>query len=108
MSLFNRKTLHEFALNIKKITKSRFVRFGIPFLTLVVGGSFGLRNFTSLRYEYSNKSMAAREEIIKRGIEMKKQGEVTLEAEYEKVKDLDIDNWTNIRGPRPWEEQKKQ
>lgn len=35
---------------------------------------------------------------------MKKPGEVTLESEYEKVKDLDIDNWEQIRGPRPWEE----
>lgn len=35
---------------------------------------------------------------------MKKPGEVTLESEYEKIKDLDIDNWEQIRGPRPWEE----
>lgn len=41
---------------------------------------------------------------------MKKPEEVTLESEYEKVKTLDIDNWENKRGPRPWEEavQKKQ
>lgn len=35
---------------------------------------------------------------------MKKPGEVTLESEYEKIKQLDIDNWEQIRGPRPWEE----
>lgn len=43
-------------------------------------------------------------ELKKYGIEMKKPGEVTLESEYEKLKELDIDNWENIRGPRPWEE----
>lgn len=35
---------------------------------------------------------------------MKKPGEVTLETEYEKIQKLDLDNWTQVRGPRPWEE----
>lgn len=35
---------------------------------------------------------------------MKKPGEVTLETEFEKIKKLDIDNWDQKRGPRPWEE----
>lgn len=35
---------------------------------------------------------------------MKKTGEVTLETEFEKVKNIDIDNWEQVRGPRPWEE----
>lgn len=29
---------------------------------------------------------------------MKETGEVTLESEYEKVKEIDIDNWEPIRG----------
>ncbi len=36
---------------------------------------------------------------------MKDEGEVTLETEYEKIKDLDIDNWEPVRVPRPWEEE---
>lgn len=39
------------------------------------------------------------------GIKMKNPEEVTLEKVYEKVKDLNIDEWENKRGPRPWEEQ---
>lgn len=35
---------------------------------------------------------------------MKDPSEISLEKEYEKLKDLDIDNWEQIRGPRPWEE----
>lgn len=35
---------------------------------------------------------------------MKDPKEVTLESEYEKIKDLDLTNWENVRGPRPWEE----
>lgn len=41
----------------------------------------------------------------KYGVNMKKRQEVTLETEYDKVKSIDIENWTNIRGPRPWEEE---
>lgn len=41
------------------------------------------------------------ENLAKLGIKKKK---VTLEEEYEKIKQLDIDSWENIRGPRPWEE----
>lgn len=38
------------------------------------------------------------------GITMKSNKEVTLESEFEKVKKMDIDNWEQVRGPRPWEE----
>lgn len=41
----------------------------------------------------------------KYGVNMKKRQEVTLETEYDKVKSIDIENWSNIRGPRPWEEE---
>lgn len=44
------------------------------------------------------------DEMKKYGIEMKKPGEVTIETEFEKIKKLDIDNWEQVRGPRPWEE----
>ncbi|KPP64314.1 hypothetical protein Z043_117354 [Scleropages formosus] len=27
----------------------------------------------------------------------------SLEQEYEKLKDINLDKWKNIRGPRPWE-----
>lgn len=39
------------------------------------------------------------------GVNMKKHTEVTLESEYEKIKGIDIDNWEQKRGPRPWEEE---
>lgn len=35
---------------------------------------------------------------------MKKKEDVTLEGEFEKIKELDIEHWDNVRGPRPWEE----
>lgn len=49
------------------------------------------------RYEYSTKSTISADELEKEGIFMKKPGEVTLETEYEKVKNLDLDNWDSVR-----------
>ncbi|XP_040831304.1 synaptojanin-2-binding protein isoform X3 [Ochotona curzoniae] len=33
-----------------------------------------------------------------------KMNKVSLESEYEKIKDSAFDDWKNIRGPRPWED----
>ncbi|KAG5675126.1 hypothetical protein PVAND_005055 [Polypedilum vanderplanki] len=77
----------------------KLLKYGIPFLTLVIGGSFGLREFTQLRYQFSKKSTVQPNELEKMGIKMKKPGEVTLESEYEKIKKLDIDNWENKQTP---------
>lgn len=60
--------------------------------------------FYFCRYEYSNKVHVTFEEAKKQGIKMKNPGEVTLETEYNKIKDLDIENWEPIRIPRPWDE----
>ncbi|VEN39997.1 unnamed protein product [Callosobruchus maculatus] len=89
---------------IQKIFKRRLFKYGIPFFILMIGGSFGLREFTQLRYQFSKVSEIRPDELKKAGIEMKKPGEVTLETEFEKIKNLDIDNWEQVRGPRPWEE----
>uniref|UniRef100_A0A1B6DCY2 Cytochrome c oxidase assembly protein COX16 homolog, mitochondrial n=1 Tax=Clastoptera arizonana TaxID=38151 RepID=A0A1B6DCY2_9HEMI len=86
----------------------RFFKYGAPFLILMLGGSFGLKMFTNLRYEYKPQVILRPEDLEKEGIYMKKPEEVTLESEYEKIKNLDIDNWKNIRGPRPWEEEPAQ
>lgn len=65
------------------------------------------------------------DELETAGVKMKETGEVTLETEYEKVKEIDIEHWEMVRGeemnktrrfkclilyfsfvgPRPWEEQ---
>ncbi|CAD7092594.1 unnamed protein product [Hermetia illucens] len=87
------------------LKKRKSVKYGLPFLILIVGGSFGLKHFTSLRYEYSKKQPVDPEEMKKFGVNMKKHTEVTLESEYEKIKGIDIDNWEQKRGPRPWEEE---
>ncbi|XP_067137778.1 cytochrome c oxidase assembly protein COX16 homolog, mitochondrial [Centruroides vittatus] len=79
-----------------------FFRFGLPFFILVIGGSFGLKQFTSLRYEFQRSGFISNREIEES--ELKKKEKVTLESEYEKVKEMDIESWENVRGPRPWED----
>ncbi|KAH8399113.1 hypothetical protein KR215_002425 [Drosophila sulfurigaster] len=71
---------------------------------MMVAGSFGLQQFSNLRYQYAKKQPVSPEEMKKFGVNMKKRDEVTLETEYDKVKSIDIENWSNKRGPRPWEE----
>ncbi|GAB6020643.1 hypothetical protein CHUAL_003314 [Chamberlinius hualienensis] len=71
-------------------------------MVFMVGGSFGLREFASLRYEY-RQSVPVLDMAESKGIEAKNRGKVTLESEFEKIQKLDIENWENKRGPRPWE-----
>ncbi|XP_058450069.1 cytochrome c oxidase assembly protein COX16 homolog, mitochondrial [Malaya genurostris] len=97
--------MNTFQSKLQYYTKQKFFRFGVPFLFLIVAGSFGLQQFAQLRYTYSKKGTLSWEEAESHGIHMKKPEEVTLETEYDKIKSIDINNWENVRGPRPWEEQ---
>ncbi|KAL2728662.1 hypothetical protein V1478_006294 [Vespula squamosa] len=83
--------------------RSKAFRYGLPFLILVVGGSFGLKEFTQIRYIYRQRN-AYYNEAKEVGVKVKKPGEVTLESEFETIKQLDINNWKNVRISRPWEE----
>lgn len=56
-------------------------------------------------YQYSKTTASIPEKMEQHGIHMKATGEVTIDTEYEKVKNtLNIDDWEQKRGPRPWEE----
>lgn len=57
-----------------------------------------------IRFQFKPTKKITPEEAEKYGVKMKNPKEVTLESEYEKIKELDIEHWENIRGPRPWEE----
>ena len=85
--------------------KSRFLKHGLPMIVFVIAASYGLVVFTSIRIkkrDEKNKLLTA-EEMLSFQKKVKK---VIVEEEYESIrKKLDIDNWENKRGPRPWEEQ---
>lgn len=60
--------------------------------------------FLFSRYQFSKQQTVTPEEMEEFGVAMKKPDEVTIEKVYEKVKEMNLDDWENKRGPRPWEE----
>ncbi|XP_041980557.1 cytochrome c oxidase assembly protein COX16 homolog, mitochondrial [Aricia agestis] len=89
-----------------KLMKNKAFKFGLPFVTFVIGGSFGLKEWTTIRYQFAKVKGVSKEEAEKMGLH--KERDVTLESTYEEIQKLDIDNWENKRGPRPWEESGQQ
>ena len=84
--------------------RSKFFRFGIPMLTFIVLGSFGLSEFTSINVDRRDKKsrMLTAEEKLKF---QKKVEKVDVEEEWGRMQqEMNIDDWENKRGPRPWEE----
>lgn len=59
------------------------------------------KNIHPFRYQFSKQKTLTPDEAEKFGIKMKPR---SLESEYEKTKAMNITDWENKRGPRPWEE----
>ncbi|XP_014349131.1 cytochrome c oxidase assembly protein COX16 homolog, mitochondrial [Latimeria chalumnae] len=90
--------------NLNSVRKNKTLRYGVPMLLLIIGGSFGLREFTQIRYD-AQKLNKRPHPSLEAKINKNKEN-VELETEYEKLKELNLDSWRNIRGPRPWEDSK--
>ncbi|XP_071382137.1 cytochrome c oxidase assembly protein COX16 homolog, mitochondrial [Centroberyx affinis] len=91
--------------SLKALQKNKTVRYGVPMLLLIVGGSFGLREFTQIRYD-AQKIRRKLDPSLEAKVNIQRQP-VMLEDEYEKMKEVNLDEWKNIRGPRPWEDSKE-
>ncbi|XP_060938243.1 cytochrome c oxidase assembly protein COX16 homolog, mitochondrial [Limanda limanda] len=89
-------------INFKLLQKNKTIRYGVPMILLIVGGSFGLREFTQLRYD-SQKIKGKLDPSLEAKVNLEKQP-VMLEEQYERIKEKNLDGWRNIRGPRPWED----
>lgn len=82
--------------------KNKFFRFGVPFMALVVGGSFALREFSQIRYDHRRIKFISPEELKKQGIEMKPRGSITIETEYKKlIEEVNLEEYENKRITRP-------
>ncbi|KAM3965634.1 cytochrome c oxidase assembly protein COX16 homolog l(3)neo43 [Aphomia sociella] len=88
--------------SITSMRKNKSFKYGLPFLLFMLGGSFGLREWTQIRYQFSQVKGVSKKEAEKMGLHRDKN--VTLESTYEEIQKLDTDNWENKRGPRPWED----
>ena len=82
-----------------RIVTNRWFRSGVPMILFVVIGSFGLAEFTEIRVKKRDQKthmLTAQESL--------KFQKIDVEEEFRKMQQkLDIDNWENKRGPRPWE-----
>ncbi|GFR62647.1 cytochrome c oxidase assembly protein COX16 homolog, mitochondrial [Elysia marginata] len=90
---------------LKNLRQSRLVRTGVPFLIFVVGGSYFLKQFATIRYDFRHGKRLSKEEAESMGLKQVDVKVVTQEI----IKDIekgDLDTWENIRGPRPWEDSK--
>nr|XP_057913191.1 cytochrome c oxidase assembly protein COX16 homolog, mitochondrial [Doryrhamphus excisus] len=91
--------------SLKALQKNRTLKYGVPMLLLVVGGSFGLREFTQIRYD-AQKIKRKLDPSLEARVDVQKQS-VILEQEYQKMETANLDEWKNIRGPRPWEDSRE-
>jgi len=96
---------YQLVRNLKRIVRGKSFQYGVPFVSLIVIGSFGLSEFSSVivaKREENNKRLTVEEALAATGVSKSK---VNVEDEYKRmIKELDIENWRNVRGPRPWEE----
>lgn len=69
----------------------------VVFVILFIEDLFS-KNLSRSRYVYSKKLTVSPDALEKIGIKMKNPEEVTLETEYEKIKNIDIDDWEMVRG----------
>ncbi|KAF5279928.1 hypothetical protein FQA39_LY18192 [Lamprigera yunnana] len=98
--------MHNLVTKLRASFNRRFFKVGIPFFVLVIGGSFYLEQFTKLKFRFGKQQSLIHPDALKKeGIVVKSREEVTLEAQYEKMKKLNLDNWEQIRIPRPWDEE---
>ncbi|CAN9501974.1 unnamed protein product [Ophioblennius macclurei] len=91
--------------SLRALRRNKTVKYGVPMLLLVVGGSFGLKEFTQIRYD-AQKLRKKLDPSLEAKVDLQKQS-VMLEEEYQKIKEANLDEWRNIRGPRPWEDSKE-
>ncbi|XP_003962415.2 cytochrome c oxidase assembly protein COX16 homolog, mitochondrial [Takifugu rubripes] len=91
--------------NLKALQRNKTLKYGVPMLLLVVGGSFGLREFTQIRYD-AQKIRKKLDPSLEARVNVQNQA-VVLEEQYEKLKEKNLDDWKNIRGPRPWEDSRQ-
>lgn len=91
-------------MTLKALQRNKTVRYGVPMMVLIIGGSFGLKEFTQIRYD-AQKIKKKMDPSLEAKVNLEKQS-VILKEEYEKMRDKNLDDWKNIRGPRPWEDSK--
>ncbi len=92
---------------LARVLESRHFRFGLPFVVLVVGAPFVLKDLNQVRYEYTGQKKVI-ENINKTaddlGLKRRPTEELTIENLHKETEDkYQSEDYAMVRGPRPWE-----
>lgn len=97
---FNPLKIH----TMNRLIQSTHFKYGAPFILCIVGGSYGLKYYSQLRYDIQHERHIITKTKAMRELAGVSKPAPTIEEEYkEYTEKVDLDNWKNIRGPRPWE-----
>jgi len=99
---FSRKRHRQSVLSLwyqVKLRKSPFLFFGLPFLSIIIGGSFALSSFTTIRYERHDRKikLMTEEEALKLDKDRRRPD---IREEYNRLLEKDLDNWEQKRVTR--------
>ncbi|XP_072350967.1 cytochrome c oxidase assembly protein COX16 homolog, mitochondrial [Scyliorhinus torazame] len=83
-------------------TKPKPAKFADDTKLLIAGGSFGLREFAQVRYDVQ-KVKRKIDPVLEAQLN-KNKNKTSIDSEYQKLQEQNLDDWVNIRGPRPWED----
>ena len=96
-------TLDKILKFVKQLSTNKPLLSGLPLLTFLLVGSYGLSEFTQVRYEMKKRhgrSLEMDEQLKAR--KLKRKPKQSMEEIYEETMNkLDTNAWFNIRGPRP-------
>ncbi|KAI8889212.1 hypothetical protein K501DRAFT_148165, partial [Backusella circina FSU 941] len=85
---------------ISQAKKKPFIFFGLPFLVIMVGGSFGLAQLTQTKFDHRDRKQRklGREEAL--GMD-KNRRKLSLQEEYFRLQAQTDDEWEQVRINRP-------
>ncbi|KAI8978600.1 cytochrome c oxidase assembly protein COX16-domain-containing protein [Pilobolus umbonatus] len=98
----NKPYNHSSAFNsvAEQAKKKPFIYFGLPFLAIMVVGSFGLAELTKTKFEHRDRrhTVVAKEEAL--GID-KNRRTLSLQEEYMRLQAKTDEDWEQVRISRP-------
>ncbi|PPR02058.1 hypothetical protein CVT24_011157 [Panaeolus cyanescens] len=99
MAIFPSKASQNIS-SINRVVRKHPSLFGIPFLILMVGASFGLSTFTQTRYDLHDKKV----KFVNKEQELnldKNRKKFDIREEYFRLNAASDEHWENKRIPRP-------
>jgi len=94
-----------------RLSNHKHFKNGVPFFLFIFGGGFALKELRTVRYDPELnpkiRNLIKPEEAFKDKSDKVKfnQTKESLDNDLETLNSsVDVNNWENVRGPRPWEE----